>query len=153
MNWDATIVVALLTVIGGIATAALSYFFTKQRELAAQWRENKINHYKVLLTAVSDLAGDNPGPDVHYRFALAVNTIAIVAPQPVVEAILAFHDEIKASNSQNRTQERHDELLGRLVLAIRADLGIRPKDDPTTFRYHLVGGPPKRDGASRHQTN
>jgi len=138
---DTNIVIAVIGVVGSAIVASLSYFFTKRQQREAEWRESKLNHYKVLLSAISDLAGDNPGVEAHQRFALAFNTIGLVAPQPVIDALMVFHDEIKASNP-NRTVERHDQLLTRLIVAIRADLDVRPSDDPTSFRFHLVGSPP-----------
>jgi hypothetical protein len=54
--------------------------------------------------------------------------------------VLAFNDRIQDANSPGYVEE-HDRLLARLVLAIRADLGITPKDDDETFKYHLIGVP------------
>ncbi len=138
---DANIVIAVIGVVGSAIVASLSYFFTKRQQREAEWRDSKLNHYKALLSAISDLAGDKPGVEVHQRFALAFNTIGLVAPQPVINALMEFHEEVKASNP-NRTVERHDQLLTKLVLAIRADLDVRPTDDPISFRFHLVGSPP-----------
>lgn len=139
---EANTLVAVVPVAGSILTAALSYFFARRQQLGAQWRDSKLNHYKVLLAAISDLAVNQVDEDAHKRFALAVNTIALVAPQSVVQSLLAFHDAIRISNT-NRTKEEHDHLLTKLVVEIRCDLGLRPKDDTLTFRYHLVGAPPR----------
>lgn len=76
---NSTTLIAVVPVAGSILTAALSYFFAKRQQLGAQWRDSKLNHYKVLLAAISDLAVDNADQDAHNRFALAVNTIALVA--------------------------------------------------------------------------
>ncbi len=37
----------------------------------------------------------------------------------------------------------HDKLLVELLLAIRKDIKIAIKDDPDTFKFHLVGSSPK----------
>jgi len=76
------------------------------------------------------------------RFALAVNTIALVAPQYVIDALMAFHDEVKFSNP-HRSPERHDQLLNQLLLAIRKDIGLARKDQSDTFSFHLIGAAPK----------
>lgn len=138
---DTNILLAVVPIAGGLITAAASYWFTKKQQLELQRAESKLNHYKTLLTAISDLAIDNLDHDAHRRFANAVNTIALVGPQSVVMAVLAFHDGIKMS-STDRSSENHDRLLTALVLAIRDDLKIEPEDLPATFSYHLVGAPP-----------
>lgn len=137
------VLVAIITVSGSVIIAAISYFFTKRQQREAEWRDSKLNHYKVLLSSISDLAVDNQDVEAHHRFALAMNTLALVAPQNVVEAMLAFHDGVKMS-SEDRNPARHDQLLGQLLLSIRKDLGMKPKDDPLTFQYHLVGAPPRK---------
>jgi competence protein ComGF len=137
------VMVAVITVSGSVLVAAVSYFLTKRQQREAEWRDSKLNHYKVLLSSISDLAVDNQDVEAHQKFALAMNTLALVAPQKVIKAMLAFHDGVKLS-SEDRSLERHDQLLADLLLAIREDLGMKPKDDPATFRYHLVGAPPRR---------
>ena len=50
------ILVALITVSGSIVIASLTFYLTKRHELSVQWRNEKLNHYKVLFSALSDLA-------------------------------------------------------------------------------------------------
>ena len=77
------------------------------------------------------------------NFALATNTIALVAPQYVITALMAFHDEVKFSNP-NKSPEKHDKLLIELLLAIRKDIGLSMKDDKDTFTFHLIGSAPHK---------
>lgn len=144
---DTNTVIAVIGVVGSAVVASLSYSFTKRQQREAEWRASKLNHYRLPLSAISDLAGEKARSEAHRHFALAFNTIGLVAPQSVVDALMAFHNEIKLSNP-NRTPECHDELLTRLIIAIRDDLGVRPADDPASFRFHLVGAPPSSDSAS-----
>jgi hypothetical protein len=137
-----TLIVALVGLIGSVVAAALSYVFTKRQQLETQWRDSKLTHYRALLQAISDLAVDNSDADAHRRFASAINTIALGGPQAVVDALLAYHGGI--ASSQNGPRERHDQLLTQLVLAVRRDLDMRPKDNPGTFFYRLAGAPSQR---------
>lgn len=137
------IMVAVISVSGSIIIAAFSYFLTKQQQRENDWRNLKLDHYKNLLMSISDLAVDNEDVEAHYRFAQAMNTIALVAPQDVIEAMLEFHDGVKQSN-ENRSQILHDKLLATLLLTIRRDLKLSPKDKRNTFYYHLVGAPPRK---------
>lgn len=144
MVLDTNIIVSLITVSGTILGAGLAYYLTKRQELEREWRNEKINHYKVLLSSLSDLAVDGVDKeDANKRFSLAVNTIALVAPQYVITALMKFHDEIKFSNP-NKSIERHDRLLKELLLAIRKDINVVGKDDADTFNFHLIGSAPKR---------
>ena len=52
------IIVAVITACASIIVAALTFYLTKRHELAVQWRNEKLNHYKVLLSSISDLAID-----------------------------------------------------------------------------------------------
>ena len=93
------ITVAIITAVGGIVIAALTFYLTKSNELKVEWQHEKLNHYKVLLSALSDLATDGTDKDeANMKFALAANTIALVAPQYVIDALMEFHDEVKYSN-------------------------------------------------------
>lgn len=141
---DTNIIVALITVSGSILGAGLAYFFTKKHQLEMDWRKGKINHYKVLISSLSDLAVDGTNKkEANMKFSLATNTIALVAPQNVVNALMEFHDEIKHSN-QNRSVERHDFLLKKLLLEIRKDIKLSGKDNEKTFNFHLIGSAPKK---------
>ena len=53
---------------------------------------------------------------------------------------MSFFEETKTSNPNNFSVERHDKLLGQLLLDIRKDLGINNTDDPQTFDFHLISG-------------
>ena len=136
-----TIIIAIIAGGFSVITAAFTYYFSKKLQLEKEWREAKIGHYKMLLSSMSGLAVDGINKDkANQEFALAVNTIALIAPQYVVTALMNFHNEIKFSNN-NQTQENHDKLL----LAIRKDIGISIKDDPHTFDFHMIGRAPKKN--------
>ena len=131
------------TVVVTILSAALSYYFATKTNAEQDWRQKKVEHYRELLSAISDLAMDGKNKEkANERFALAAATVALVASQSVVTALMQFHNEVKFSN-QNRSQERHDVCLKNLVLAMRQDLKIRPADHPQTFEFHLIGARPK----------
>ena len=140
---EVAVQVAIVSAALGIISASATFYFTKRAERRDQLQERKRGHYGQLLCAISDLASD--GVDqrkANEQFNRAVNTIVLVAPQKVVQAVMAFHDEIKISNP-NRTQEGHDERLNELVLAIRESLELPFPDDSSTFRVHLVGRKPQ----------
>ena len=137
------IIVAVVSASASILAAALTFYLTKRHELAVQLRIEKLNHYRVLVASLSDLAVDGTNKDdANMRFALAANTIGLAAPQYVISALMTFHDEVKFSNP-HKTQERHDKLLNDLLLAIRKDIGLAKGDDAATFKFHLIGSAPQ----------
>ncbi|MCE5322990.1 hypothetical protein LLG46_06710 [bacterium] len=125
----------------GVAVPTLTYYFTRKKEIEADWRKRKLEHYNELLSAISDVAIDNNSRDAHLRMAQAFNTVGLAAPQYVIDAFLAFWDGI--SNSKGHIlKEEHDLLLSQFIRAIRRDIGILPIDEPKTFAFRLLGGPP-----------
>jgi hypothetical protein len=140
---DTSILVATITTSGSIIVAALSFYLTKKHQIKTEWQKDKIAHYKLLLSALSDLATDGKDKeDANVRFALASNTIALVAPQSVITALMKFHNEVKFSNP-NKTQEKHDTLLKKLLLEIRKDIDLTDKDNESSFIFHLIGSAPR----------
>ena len=138
-----SITVAIISASATVIVAALSFALNKWAERKTALQQRKLTHYQELLNALSDLAVDGTDKDkANQRFANAANTIALVAPQYVIEALMQFHDEVKFSNP-NKSQEGHDRALKKLLLAIRKSLELPFRDDPQTFNYHLIGSSPK----------
>ena len=142
--------IILVAIIGGsvsIFSIALSYYLTKRYQLFVDLRNEKISHYKILLTAISDLAVDGMDKeDANRRFSLAANTIALVAPQYVIEALMVFHNWVNYSNRENwdKSPEKHDKLLKELLLSVRKDIGLAKGDNSKTFNFHLIGSAPTK---------
>jgi hypothetical protein len=126
-----------------IVAAAVNHILTTRQKRNDELRQRKIEQYKALLAAISDLAVLGLNDETDTKYASAFNMIALTAPQSVINALLDFHDEIQVSNP-NRSLQRHNELLKKLVLEIRRSLELPFRDDPNTFRYQLAGGPQGR---------
>jgi len=76
--------------------------------------------------------------EANKRLALAVNTIALCAPQSVINALISFHDDVKFSN-KSKSVERYGQLLKELLIVIRKDIKLSNKDNASTFNFHLIG--------------
>jgi len=139
---ETTLKVAILGAAASLIGATLTFYLNKRAERKDRLQQRKLEHYSQLLGAISDLASDGvDNTEANERFARAVNTIVLVAPQNVVAAVMAFHDEVKFSN-RNQTPEGHDRRLNELVLAVRKSLELPFPDDPKTFKFHLIGRKP-----------
>ena len=55
---DTNVLVAVITVSGSILVASLTYYFTKHSQTKTEWQHEKMNHYKVLISSLSNLAVD-----------------------------------------------------------------------------------------------
>ena len=129
------ITVALITASAGILAAAISFFLTKSKERSVQLQQRKQTQYQELLSAISDLADYSVSFEkANKRFAAAVNTIVLVAPQPVIDADVYYRD----LSNKNPDRHRRAELLNHLVLEIRKSLELPFTDDPKTFDFELV---------------
>ena len=126
----------MIAAVGSVIVAAATYWFTKKRERDAELRREKLEHYKAFVLSLSGVIEKESSPEGQKAFARACNNMLLFAPQPVVEALRSFQEETKISNP-NRQKDRHDKLLSELLLEIRRDLNVRPKDNPETFKAWL----------------
>jgi hypothetical protein len=53
-----------------------------------------------------------------------------------------FHNEVTFSN-KNKSARSQEELLIKLLIAIRKDIGLSARDKISTFNFHLMGSAPK----------
>jgi len=135
---DTAIVVALIALATSIIVTALSAYLSKMSEIKVEWQRKKIVHYQKLLTAMSDMAMQGRDQvDAKTRFSEAVNTITLIAGQPVIAALMELCDFIMISN-HSKTQERHNELIRNLMLEIRKDIGLIKNDDEHSFDFRFV---------------
>lgn len=137
------IIIVIISTLGSLITAALGFFLTKRYEIKTEWRKRKISYYEALFISLSDLAVDGTNKEeANQRFSKAFNSVVLIASQEVISALIEFHDYIKFSNSQ-KNPEKHDELLTKLVIKVRKDIGLTSKDDINSFKFHLIGSRPK----------
>jgi len=138
---ETAVIVAVITVGGSALVAAVTFLLNSRQTRRDELQQRKLESYTELLSALSDLAVTGLDEHTNRRYATAVNTIGLTAPQYVIEALLAFADEIRVSN-RNRSPERHDQLLSALIFQMRRSLEPPFSDDVTSFGFRLVGGGP-----------
>lgn len=136
---DAPVIVAIISAATGLFASALTFFLTKKKEREAEWRKQKLDHYKELIAALNGIVGMTAPSEAKVRFAHAANNIFLVDSPDVLVALRAFLDETAASKV-NKAVDRHDELLTELLYAIRGDLGIKPNRAPKSYEFRLWAG-------------
>lgn len=137
---DTAIIVAFISAATGIIASALTFFLTKKKEREAEWRKQKLDHYKELVAALNDITGITGSSESKVRFAHAANNILLVGAPDVLVALRVFLDE----TAQPAASDRHDEYLTALMYAVRADLGIRPNRAASDFQFRLWRGNAER---------
>jgi hypothetical protein len=141
---DTTIIVALITAGATVIVTAVTFGLTKAKEREAEWRKQKLDHYKEFIAALNDIIGPPAPVPARIRFASASNNIYLVGSPPVLVALRRYLDHTADSNL-NRANENHDELLTTLIFAIRDDLGIDPNRPDTDYVFRMWAGHPRED--------
>jgi len=133
---DATIITAIISVLGSILVASAGYYFTKMREREAAWRSDKLNYYKAFIRSVNGVLEGQNTKEGREEFSKACDDLLLFAPQNVLEAMFKYLDSTKTGATEEQSN-KHDELLSKLMLEIRKDLGISPKDNELSFKVKL----------------
>lgn len=131
-----SLLTSIIGIFGAAIIAAVTYWLTKKREQEAEWRKEKLAYYKAFIESLSGTVEGDSTPDGQRAYAKACNNLLLFAPVSVLEAMEAFRNETKESNP-NRSFEKHDLLLAKLLLEIRRDIRIYPQDNPDTFKPKL----------------
>ena len=134
----------LVAALGG----ALTYYTTKQREREAEWRREKLAHYKEYFAALAQTIGQNVSDEARARYRVAFNTVGLFASQDVIKRLHDYQDVTRLPYDEV-DQAEHDRRLTNLVLAVRRDLKLRPDDDPATFSFQMIA--PYRNGNAAEQ--
>jgi hypothetical protein len=139
---DTTIIIAVISALTAIVVAAITYYTTKEREREAEWRKEKLTHYKEYFAALAGTVGGHATDEARKRYAIAFNTVGLFASQEVIERLHDYQEITRLPTGQVPLEE-HDKRLTRLVLAIRRDLRLKPGDDSETFSFHMIAPPVK----------
>lgn len=131
------VLIVAISSVTAIAVAAFTYYTTKQREREAEWRREKLSHYKDYFAALAETIGENVTDDARVRYCVAFNTVGLFASQDVISCLHAFQEITRMPYDQIDKAE-DDRRLTDLVLAVRRDLKLRPEDDPVTFSFHMI---------------
>jgi hypothetical protein len=139
------IIVAFGMVAVAVISSLLTYWLTRRMQLEAEWRKDKLKHYSQLLDGITETMSMPTDFDgAHKQFVFAYNKVALVAPQGVANVLFDFYyaqqrvfdkeepDEYGAKHVSEQKRRLKD-----LVLGMRKDLRLKPKDDPNTFNYKL----------------
>lgn len=132
-----SVIIVAISSMTAIIVAALTYYTTKQREREAEWRKEKLAHYRDYFAALAETIGPQVSEDARARYCIAFNTVGLFASQDVIKCLHAYQEITRLPYSEVPVGE-HDKRLTNLVLAVRRDLRLRPGDDVGTFAFHMI---------------
>ncbi|WP_374254254.1 hypothetical protein [Xanthobacter sp.] len=139
MDWPTILLTTSLSLAAAIMTAFLAARWTQRREQEADWRKLKLIRYQDFVDATSGLIEGRSTNATIIRFHDTANSLLLVAPKPVLEALWAFFDANMASNP-NRLEEA-PAALDVLIRAMRRD--VRPRETEETSRqFEFIRPPP-----------
>ena len=137
-NWI-NLLVPLLSIVVAIVSASLSYYFAKCQQVNSDERRLKEKYYQDYINAVSKVAIDNLDERAKGELANAHNILPLIGSSEVVHCAMIFHNYIRESNKQNFRIDEHDNLLRKLVMAMRSDLYKTRKINVNYPPIHLCG--------------
>ena len=114
----------IISIIGGIFIASLTYYLTKKKEREAEWQKEKLTFSVEFISSITDNLECGSTLEGGKRFARASNNLYLFANTKVISALKNYQDEIRASNA-NRTAEGEAKALGNLIFQMRADMKIK----------------------------
>src|SRR3546814_3690332 len=112
---ETTVIVAIISATALILVQIVGHYFSRWKESEADWRKNKFEQYRQFLTALSSIVGSDSTPEGHREFAMACNTLHLIASERAIKALNKFRDELAISNSRNRRSEEHTSELPSLI--------------------------------------
>ena len=118
MLMGTNVIIVAISSLTAIIIAALTYYTTKQREREAEWRKEKLAHYKDYFAALAETIGTDVSHEARARYCVAFNTVGLLASQDVIKRL----QEITRLPYAEVSRDEHDRRLTDLVLAVRRDL-------------------------------
>ncbi len=142
-NWIQLIVPVIGIVVAAVS-AALTYYFSKKKQILSDESRLKEKFYLNYIEAVSNIVLSNNSDKARDQLADAQNQLLLVGSGEVVNNLMIFHDYVKPSNKDNFDSIRHDELLTELIKSMRSDLYRNKNVNDNYPLIHLTGKAPRK---------
>ena len=134
---------ALLSIAGVLFGAGLTYILTRRKEHEAEWRKLKSEQYREFLLALSGVVEGRATMAAHNRYADSVNSLMLVAPARVYQALESYLAETSVLNRAKWSLAGHHRCLNVLIHAMRADTDPRHDKGGKRLTFLLYSPPPE----------
>lgn len=120
---ETPIIVAVISAAAALLASALTFYLTKQKEREAEWRKQKLDHYKEFMAALNGIAAKEAKIEDRIRFAEAANNLWLIGAPKLLVALRAYLLE-SAKPPNRRDYTEHDRTLTALIVEVRKDIGL-----------------------------
>lgn len=133
-HMESTIVVVLIAMAASIVVPSITFFLTKKKEREVEWRKLRVEQYKELMDAMSNVAGESPSAESRKRLALTANQVGLFASPAVLRQMTRLLNAVAAGSGDNQ-----DEIITSLIHAIRTDLKVPDAGSHEDIQLRLWG--------------
>ena len=115
-----------VAIIAGLVTFAatiIAYFLERRRERQLKELEFRFDRYKDFLAAFAEMGSSYKTHEAHLKLANAVNSMNLIASRPVLNHAYSLIDYVQTHRGSSYSVAEQDEIICRIILAIRDDLG------------------------------
>ncbi len=114
----------------------ITFYLTKAAERESEWRKEKLRLYLNFVESLSGITDFEQSKENDIKFAKACNDLHALASIEVLHALHDFQNNMSVSNKTSTIQDKQKS-LDKLILKIRKDLKIKPKDSESEFQMLL----------------
>lgn len=125
---NAAILAAVITGLVTLLVAVISHFFARRRDYQLRNLQFKLDKYGELFAAFAEIGTKARTKEGELRFATALNTINLFAGHEVLLRVYELVNYINAHREMPYSVDEQDEIVKKIVLAIRRDLGEAASD-------------------------
>ena len=128
---ETPIIVAIIAAAASAIASAITFFLTRKKEREAEWRKLRVEQYRELITAMSEVAGEAT-PRNNQRLALAANQVGLLASSEVLRYQTMLLDAVATGRLED-----HDNILTSLMHAIRMDLQVPDAEQQSGISFKI----------------
>lgn len=134
-NWI-QLIVPVVSIVVAIISAALTYYFSKKKQILSDENRLKEKFYLEYINALSNNVLSDNLDESKSRLSEAHNNILLIGSADVVAQLRKFTDYIGPSRGCAFSQNEHDRLVTELIKSMRIDLY---KNKKVNEGYPLIG--------------
>jgi hypothetical protein len=97
----------------------------------------KLDRYADVLGGFAEIGSKQKTHEAHLRIANAVNTMNLFASREVLEHVYRLLDYVSGHQDHSYSREKQDEIIRKIILAIRSDLGGKTSN-LTDFPFRTI---------------
>lgn len=122
----------------------ITFYLSKAAERESEWRKEKLRLYLSFVEALSGITDCEKSEENDIKFAKACNDLHALSSQEVLRALHRYQETMAISNTSSTPEEKQI-ALNLLVLEMRKDLKVKPKDRESEFEMLLWTSGRKND--------